>query len=44
MQKINDDTDAAVKKLLSEEQFQKYQETQTKTRQRRGDIGGNHNH
>ncbi len=39
MQKINTTTDEAAKKILSEEQFKKYQEIQTRNRQRWGNMG-----
>jgi hypothetical protein len=42
MQKVNNEADEAVKKILSEEQFEKYQEIRTRNRQRWGNIGGGH--
>lgn len=44
MQKISNEADESVKNILSEEQFKKYQEVQTKNRQRWGNIGGGHRH
>ncbi len=44
MQKISNEADNAVKKILSEEQFKKYQEVQTQTRRRWGNIGGGRRH